>query len=132
MTALLKQTLMGVCALVFVVITVWVLTYPDDSDPKNIKYVCWKAGLYRMNPDTAAGTMIGDGNRDRLVVGKTKAQLLDRFGLLLAPADASQYLKGCYENSSWKNKEVRFIRQSPWMVVFDGDRATELVLIKGC
>ena len=132
MTAPLLRTLTGVLALLFVVITLWVLTYPDDSDPKNIKYVCWKAGLYRMNPDAATGTMVGDGNRDRLVVGKTKAQLRDRFGLLLAPADASQYLKGCYEKSGWKNKEVLFIRQSPWMVVFDGDRAVELVLIKGC
>jgi len=50
----------------------WTLTYPSESDPKNIKYVLWKIGLYRMNLDAAAGTMIGDGNSEKLVIGKTK------------------------------------------------------------
>jgi hypothetical protein len=110
----------------------WVATYPDFSDPKNIKYVFWKAGLYKMNLDDAAGTMIGDPNRDKLVVGKTKAQLRDKFGLLLRPAEASAYLRDCYQDSDWKDREVLFIRRSPWMIVFDGDKATDLVLIKGC
>jgi len=34
------------------------VTYPSDSDPKNIRYVLWKNGLYEMNLDTATGTMI--------------------------------------------------------------------------
>lgn len=85
-----------------------------------------------VNPDEALGAMVGDPQRDRLVIGKTKEQLRDEFGLLLTPEGASNYLRGCYEGSSWKGKEVRFIRQTPWMVVFDQDKATELVLIKGC
>jgi len=125
------RILTGVFAVLFVFVAAWVLTYPD-GDPKNIKYVLWKAGLYRINLDTAAGTMIGDGGRDKLVVGKTKDQLRNKFGYLLTPADASQYLRGCYQSSDWGRKEVLFIRQSPWMVVFDGDKATDLVLIKGC
>jgi hypothetical protein len=123
------RTLTGVLAVVFVFVAAWVLTYPD-GDPKNIKYVLWKAGLYRMN--TAAGTMVGDRGRDELVVGKSKAQLRNKFGYLLTSADASEYLRGCYQNSDWKGKQVLFIRQSPWMIAFDGDRATNLVLIKGC
>jgi hypothetical protein len=125
------RILTGVFALVFVFVAAWVLMHPD-GDPKNIKYVLWKAGLYRMNLDTATDTMIGDGSHDMLVVGKTKAQLRDKFGYLLTPVEASQYLRGCYQNTDWKYKEVLFIRQSPWMVVFDGDKATDLVLIKGC
>lgn len=126
------RILTGVFAVVFVFATAWVLTYPD-GDPKNIKYVFWKAGLYRMNLDMAVGTMIGDGGgRDKLVVGKTREQLRNRFGYLLRPADASQYLRGCYQNSAFKDSEVLFIRRSPWMVVFNGDKATRLVLIKGC
>ena len=85
-----------------------------------------------MNLEVATGTMIGDPRRDELVVGKTKAQLRDRFDLLLSPADASPYLRGCHRDSAWKGMDVVFIGRSPWMVVFDGDRATELVLIKGC
>ena len=76
--------------------------------------------------------MIGDAGRDKIVVGKTKAQLHDRFGYLVTPGDASPYLRGCYQNSSWKDRGVLFIRKSPWMVVFDGDLASNLVLVKGC
>jgi hypothetical protein len=118
-------------ALVAICVGGWVLVYPTP-DPKNIKYVLWKAGFYEMNIDVATGTMVGDPNRDKLVVGKPKAQLRDKFGLLVLPADASPYLRGCYQTSSWKNREVVFIGQSSWMVVFDGDKATNLVLIKGC
>lgn len=108
------------------------MTYPSDSDPKNIKYVLWKAGLYKINLDIAVDTMVGDAARDKMVVGKTKTQLRNRFGYLLTPADASQYLRDCYGNSYWKGRNVLFIRNSPWMVVFDGDIATNLVLVKGC
>lgn len=109
----------------------WALTYPSP-DPKSIKYVLWKADLYKLNLDEATGTMVGDPNRNKLVVGKTKGQLRDKFGPLLSPAEASLYVRGCYQNSSWKDKNVLFIGQSPWMVVFDGDKATNLVLVKGC
>ncbi len=106
--------------------------YPSTGDPKNIEYVFWKYGLYRMNPDTASDTMIGDSGRDKIVVGKTKLQLQKRFGYLLTPVAASQYLRGCYQNSPWRDRDVLFIRKSPWMIVFDGDRAANLVLVKGC
>ena len=76
--------------------------------------------------------MVGDSNRDRLVLGKTKDQLGKRFPSLLRLAEVSPYLKGCYEISPWKGKYVLFIGQSSWMIVFDGDKATNLVLVKGC
>jgi hypothetical protein len=110
----------------------WILLYPSRVDPKNIKYICWKAGLCRMNLDTATETMIGDPDREKIVIGKTKEQLGKTFGCLLTPADASPYLRSCHENSSSKNRSVVFIRQSSWMILFDHDKAADLVLIKGC
>ena len=85
-----------------------------------------------MDLDIATGTMVGDPDRDKLVVGKTKAQLRDKFGLLLLPAEISPYLRGCYQNSTWKDRKVLFIGQSSWMIVFDGGKATNLILVKGC
>jgi hypothetical protein len=114
------------------VIIVWVLTYPSESDAKNITYVLWKNGLYRMNIDTVTGTMIGDASREKLVVGQTRAQLRERFGYLSALSDISPYLRACYQDSAWKDRDALFIRKRPWMVVFEGDKATELILIKGC
>lgn len=115
---------------VFLAIGTWILLYPD-GDPKNIKYVLWKTGLYKIDLDAAANTMIGDAHRNDLVVGKTKAQLRNRFGYLLTLAEVTPYNRGCYQEN-WKGRNVLFIRQSQWMVVFDSDRATDLVLIKGC
>jgi len=119
-------------AVAFFTIAAWALTYPSASDPKNLRYLLWKAGVYGLDPDIATGTMIGDSSSDRLVVGKTKLQLQDRFGYLVKPSDASPYLRSCYENSRWKGGDVLFIRKSPWMVGFSGDNAKSLILLKGC
>lgn len=119
-------------AVILVGLVAWMLTYPSPGDPKNIRYVLWKAGLYRMNLDTATETMIGDASRDKIVVGKTKLDLRDRFEYLLTPTDASPYLRNCHQKSPWKDRDVLFIRKSSWMVVFDNDKATNLVLVKGC
>jgi len=132
MTKSFARTLALALTIFITVVLGWVVAYPSDSDPRNIKYILWKSGLYPMNLDKATGTMIGDGSSDRLVVGKTKVQLREKFGYLLPPADVSQYLRGCYQTSPRKDRDALFIRNSPWMVIFDGEKATELVLIKGC
>ena len=132
MTKSLARTLALALTIFITVVIGWVVTYPSDSDPRNIKYVLWKNGLYSMNLDKATGTMIGDGSRERLVVGKTKVQLREKFGYLLSPAEVSPYLRGCYQTSPWKDRAALFIRNSPWMVIFDGGKATDLVRIKGC
>jgi hypothetical protein len=119
-------------AILIVGILVWWLTYPQSSDPKNMRYVLWKAGVYKMDLDQATGTMIGDSASERMVVGKTKGELREKFGYLTLPVDATPYLRGCYENSAFRGKDVLFIRKSPWMVVFEGDKSTNLILVKGC
>ena len=131
---MMKRQMLITGIVIVVVVTFfggWVLMYPS-TDPHSIKYVLWKDDLYTMNLEEATATMVGDSNRDKLVVGKRKDQLRDKFGSLLSPADASRYLRECYRNSEWKGRDVLFIGQSSWMVVFDGDKATKLVLVKGC
>jgi hypothetical protein len=132
MTKSLARTVVLALAFFIAVVIGWAVTYPSDSDPKNIKYVLWKNGLYGMDIDSATRTMIGDRSREKLVIGKTKVQLQEKFGYLSTPADVSQYLRGCYQVSAWKDRDALFIRSSPWIVIFNGDKAMELVLIKGC
>jgi hypothetical protein len=130
MTSLRRNATFG---LVFVIVFVigWSLMYPSENDPKNIKYVFWKVGLYRMDLDTAVGTMIGDRKREKLVIGKTKDQLRGKFGFLLLPSEAGPYMQACYAESAWKqNATVLLLRRGPWMVKFDGDTATDLMLCK--
>lgn len=121
----------------------WQAEYPD-GDPKNLEYTLWKHGLYKLDLDGAADTLIRDAKRNEFVLGRTEEQLRKRFGYLLTPDQASFYLRGCtsdppfyqsdppYGPSPWKDKRRLFIRQSPLMVVFEGGKATQLWLIKGC
>ena len=102
------------------------------GDPKNFTYLLWKAGFANIDLDLAADTMIGDAHRDELVLGKTKAQLEKKFGYTLTREQITPYLRGCSQAPPWRDRNVLFIRRSPWMVVFDNYKATELVLIKGC
>ena len=74
----------AVLAFFIVAFVGWELTYPSESDPKNLKYVLWKAGLYRMNLDSVTDTMIGDSGREKLVVGKTKIPIAGAVWLSLA------------------------------------------------
>jgi hypothetical protein len=108
----------------------WLLLYPSP-DPKNVRYVMWKEGSRTMDPDTAAGIMVGDVHPERIVLGKTSNQLRSRFGYLTTLVNASPYLQNCYSSSNWTGKKVLFIRATQWMIIFDSDRATELVLCKG-
>ncbi len=115
----------------------WEALYPSDSDPKGLGYQLWKAGVFKMNLKTATELMVADPKRDQLIVGKSEPELEKRFGALLEPSELGpnqpeDYYKRCYLSSRWKDLKVRFIRNSPWMVVFDGEKARETVLIKGC
>lgn len=85
-----------------------------------------------MNADQSVGRMVGDPKREKRVFGKTKEPLQQRFGYWLTLAEASPCWQGCYRASDGKGRGVLFISSSPWMVVFDGNRATDLVLIQGC
>ena len=109
----------------------WAVTYPDQNDPKNFRYVFWKVGVWKMDLDTATGAMVGDASRDKLVVGKSVSELRWRFGFLLEPSQVTEYYRRCNQSLAWKDKKVFYLRNSPWMVVLEGERATDLVLCKG-
>jgi hypothetical protein len=127
-----KRTVRAAAVVGFVTVFLlgWALLYPSP-DRKNIRYVLWKAGFHTMASDIAAGIMVGDVHSERLVLGKTREQLRHRFGYLQTLAQASPYQQLCYSSSGRIGKEVLFIRSTEWIIVFDGDRATDLVLCKG-
>jgi|SRR5689334_585058 hypothetical protein len=127
-----KVLIIGVGS-VLIVLLAWTLMYPAPNDPRNMKYVLWKTGIVREEPQGATDAMVGDENRDKLVIGKTEAKIRDRFGSLLSPTQVSPYLRSCYQKSAWKDdKDSLFIAQSSWMIIFNGKRATKLILLKGC
>jgi hypothetical protein len=116
----------------------WVATYPDAGDPKNIRYVLWTHGLNKsMNLDDAVGAMTHDRWPERLVLGLSEAQLTNRFGYVKQMSEESPYYQRCYTEysgyrggSAGADKAV-FLRDSWWMVILKNDVAVNLVLCKG-
>jgi len=108
----------------------WVATYPDAGDPKNIKYVLWTHGLNKnMNLDDALGAMTGDVHREKYVLGLSEAQLASRFGYVRQISE-DQY---CYaEYSGYRGgttagERAIFLRNSAWMVILKNGVAVDLV-----
>jgi hypothetical protein len=110
----------------------WEAVYHNPGDRKDLRYQAWKLGIYPMDLDQATSTMVGDIFPDRLVVGKTREQLVKKFGYVTDYDQASDYVKYCYVNSPYFGKRVIILRRSNWMVVMNNGRATDLVLVKGC
>jgi hypothetical protein len=99
----------------------WEILYPSESDPRNMRYVAWRAGLcdttlesdgsyqwlahvFRsaldyghvcgIDIDIALGTMQGDGpHKGARILGQTPDVLRRRFGFLLPVSQASEYLR---------------------------------------
>jgi hypothetical protein len=118
------------------VLITWVETYPDAADPKNVYYVLWKRGLNNnMNMDSALVAMSHDVGPVRQVQGLTREQLKNRFGYIRTLDEATPYLRGCYSTpgaaGQGKREDVAFLRDSPWMVVIENEKAVDLILCKG-
>jgi hypothetical protein len=123
------------CAIVFVCLllflAIWAVVYPRD-DPKGLEYTLWKAGAWKMDLSEATGIMVGDSHHDELVVGKTRQKIEKRFGPLLTLDQATPYEQFCLKGSDWEKEEPLFIRQNPWMILFNNGKATDIIFIKGC
>jgi hypothetical protein len=88
-------------------------------------------GFASIDPDRALSIMTHDDSRP-LVIGKSEGELRKRFGYLRSLDEARPYLRGCYRGSDWNGGTVMFLRDSEYMVVFRNDKATDLILVKGC
>ncbi len=110
----------------------WFALYPSARDSKSMQYRLWKAGLFNLSVSEASDAMVGDPNRDALIVGKTKSQLETKFGHLLGLNEVSPYFKEFYmSNPAWRHETPSFIKDSAWMILFEHDKGRELVLVKG-
>jgi hypothetical protein len=117
-------------ALALIGFSTWWAMYPEPWDAKGPSYVLWKIGLWPISKYTL-GAMVGDANRDNMVIGLTKSQLIKKFGYCRTLDQASAYLQTTYRRSPWSGKDVLFLKDSTWMVIFDGGVAIDLILVKG-
>ncbi|HTW48507.1 MAG TPA: hypothetical protein VMD92_11185 [Acidobacteriaceae bacterium] len=124
-------TVAGLLVIVFGIVAASLL-FPGIDDPKDIRYRAWKVGLYRLDSDQALGTMVGDPQRNELVLGKTKEQLIRKFGYVSSSEEATDYVRHCYADNPYSGKQVLVLRNSNWMVVMQNGVAADLLRVKGC
>ncbi len=85
-----------------------------------------------MSPDSALGTMVGDGKSKDLVIGKTEAELIKKFGYVTPMSQAAEYYRFCYRTSGRPLQPALMLRNSNWMVLMKDGHVEDLVLLKGC
>lgn len=115
---------------VVIAIIAWMVVY-HPSDPKSLQYLLWKRNFGWMRPSDIYGAMIGDENRDNLVVGLSISEIESRFGRLQFPPDLNAYQKSFAERGPYKGEDIAFLQNSNWVIVLKDGRVTELVLVKG-
>jgi hypothetical protein len=117
----------------------WIATYPDAGDPKNLSYVLWKHGLNSdIDLDMALGTMTHDVASENRVIGLTPTELQARFGYTKTYEQVSTYLQLCdtpngtgdHDNHSVVH-DILYLRNSNYMVMMKNGRAADLILCKG-
>lgn len=118
------------CVLCAGVLGAWAFVYPDPHDPKGPRYVLWKWHCFPFDADVVYRSMVGDPDRDALVVGLTVAQIECRFGPLRTGANCTEYQRH-YVERDLSDCQFRWLGDSPWAVVLENGRATDLRLMKG-
>jgi hypothetical protein len=103
----------------------------DRGDPNGPRYILWKHGLLTFDPTVAFPAMVGDRQRESLVVGLSVAELERKFGRLRTRAESTAEYQKYYGDRFFLDKEILWLGDSAWLVVLKGGRAQELHLMKG-
>lgn len=74
--------------------------------------------------------MIGDARRFDLVKGKNLEAIKKRFGLVRRD-DLLPYQEFCLKNGSYHDKDIAFLGDSKWMILFEDGKVVDLILCKG-
>ena len=110
----------------------WMLTYPDAADPKNLKYVLWKHGLYHLDPPSVLAALGHDAEANKIVLGRSRKEVEAMLGPLV-PIEGPHYIASCWAHSPWPEDHIFFVDNEFWFyVVFENDRAVGFGIAKGC
>lgn len=122
----------AVLALLFAVfVGLWISIFAAPSDPHNLSYFLWKHGFLGLSHSKIYAGMVNDRRRETLVLGKSKEEINTRLGPLRNPLEASPYLRSYYEHGPYKGQDAAYLDDSILLIVFEGGRATDMVIVKG-
>jgi hypothetical protein len=92
----------------------------------------WRHDLWKRDKDRALSIMTHAPEPDRLVIGKTRGEIAEKFGPLTPITEASAYVRNCVSQEELTSGNSAMLRHSEWMVTFSRDKAVRLTLVKGC
>jgi hypothetical protein len=125
--------ILAIAVLLSFVAGFWTLTYPDAADPKNMKYVLWKHGLYHLEPRFILDGLYADPERDKFVIGRSKEEIEAMFGPLIPAKESPNYIPSCFDHSAWPADQTYLVSINLWWAVaFQNNRAVDFRLVKGC
>lgn len=107
----------------------WWVCANKTGEFHEVQYLLWRNGVFRFDPTVVYYGMIGDKNREDLVVGLSVSELESKFKLLRPVDDATSEQE--YYSKQLEGQDVRWLGDSHWLVIFKNGRATELRLMKG-
>ena len=114
---------------VAVVVGIASLVAIDDNHKTNLKYLMWKHHLVRYEPKLALRYFNVDAEFRLSLIGKTRTEVEAWFPILRQIDKEDSYLPTCGE-AVWKPGFV-WIDSSRWGIVFENDRARDIILFKG-
>ncbi len=117
-------------ALLVLSVLSWLMLYPHPSDPKSLFYQAWKLGIPLIKVETAYEAMIGDPKRLDLVKGRSLSALKRRFGNVRRE-ELLPYQEYCFKTGPYREREIAFLGDSKWMVLFENGTVIDLILCKG-
>jgi hypothetical protein len=121
---------LAVATFVALALAAW-SSLPDREDHRGPRYVLWKHGLLPFDPTVVYPAMVGDVDRDRLVVGLTMDELRSRFGVLRSRAESTVEYQRHYADHFFVDQQVVWLGDSAWLLVMSNGRAASLHLMKG-
>jgi hypothetical protein len=119
------------CLFLLLIFGIWIAVSPGRDNASGPLYVLWKAGAFPFDSSVVYPSMVGDIHRDALVVGLDVSELERRFGRLRTRAEATPDYQKHYSDRFYLDKEIRWLDDSPWLVILENGRAKELHLMKG-
>lgn len=75
--------------------------------------------------------MVGDRQREHLVVGLSVQELERKFGRLRVRSEATPEYQKYYSERFFPDQQILWLGESPWLVVLHNGRVEALYLMKG-
>jgi hypothetical protein len=124
------RVIAGTLAAIFLTAGAWFVT-SNRENSDGPRYVLWKSGVLPFDASVVYPAMVGDRQRERLVVGLSVQELERKFGRLRTRSESTPEYQKYYSERFFLDKQILWLGESQWLVVLRDGRVEALHLMKG-